>query len=298
MTPLSPERAVREPQLGSAAPDRLLVFIPAYNCAPQIGRVLTKFNALPRGTFEEILVVDNQSKDNTREAALDAAQIVRDIKVTVVRNRDNYGLGGSHKSAFAYASAQGFTHVIVLHGDDQGDIADVLPVLAAGLHRRYDCCLGSRFSRRSKLKGYALTRRLGNFVFNALFSLVSGRVITDLGSGLNIINRATFTDPAILRYSDDLRFNCYLLLGLVDAGRSFRFFPISWAEEDQISNVKIVSQSINTLKILVQYLFSRRTFRTGEHRAIARPAYQFNVLGGNGLASTSLPTPALEGVAR
>ena len=42
----------------------------------------------------------------------------------VVRNRENYNLGGSHKVAFDYAVAQGFTHVIVLHGDDQADIAD------------------------------------------------------------------------------------------------------------------------------------------------------------------------------
>ncbi len=260
-------------------PDRILVFIPAYNCAPQIGRVLAQFNDVPPGVFEQILVIDNQSKDGTAAAALEAANSVQSAKVLVVRNRENYGLGGSHKSAFAYAIDHGFTHVVVLHGDDQGRIADVLPLLTAGLHRRFDCCLGSRFSRRSTLAGYSTIRKVGNYIFNALFSLVSGRKITDLGSGLNVISRAAFSDPALLRYSDDLRFNCYLLLGLVDSGKTFRYFPIHWAEEDQISNVKIVSQSLNTLKILVQYLFARKRFRTGEHRAIPRSSYRFDILG-------------------
>jgi len=262
-----------------SAPDRILVFIPAYNCAPQIGRVLAQFQHMQPGIFEEILVIDNHSKDGTVQAALDAAALVPNIAAKVVRNQDNYGLGGSHKSAFTYAAAEGFTHVVVLHGDDQGKIADILPVLSVGMHRRFDCCLGSRFARGSKLQGYAWTRMLGNYVFNALFSLASMRVITDLGSGLNIFGRRAFTDPAVLRYSDDLRFNCYMLLGLVDSGKSFRFFPITWSEEDQISNVKIVSQSLRTLKILVDYLFKRRSFRLKDHRDIVRNRYQFNVLG-------------------
>lgn len=279
MPPQSLERA-GQPNDRSLKPeiDKILVFIPSYNCAPQIPRVLARLAAVPPGTFAQVLVVDNQSKDGTAAAASEAARNLAGTDILIVRNNDNYGLGGSHKSAFAYAAANAFTHIIVLHGDDQGRIDDILPVLAAGLHRRFDCCLGSRFSRRSTLQGYALTRRLGNFVFNALFTVVSGRWITDLGSGLNIFSRRVFDDPALLRYSDDLRFNCYLLLGLVDARRTFRYFPIHWSEEDQISNVKIVSQSLNTLKILWQYLTRRRAFRTADHRAIPRAAYTFNVV--------------------
>ncbi len=263
--------------------DRILVFIPSYNCAPQIGRVLAQFQHVPAALFSEILVIDNRSKDGTADAAMEAASHVPSIPVKVVRNQENYGLGGSHKAAFAYAAAEGFTHVVVLHGDDQGKIADMLPVLSSGMHRRFDCCLGSRFSRRSKLQGYAWTRMLGNYVFNALFSLCSMRVITDLGSGLNIFSRKAFTDPAVRLYSDDLRFNCYLLLGLVASGKSFRFFPITWSEEDQVSNVKIVSQSLRTLKILVEYVFHRSQFRNGDHRDIKRAEYRFDVLATNTL---------------
>ena len=261
--------------------DRILLFIPAYNCAPQIGRVLAKVNQVAAGIFHEALVVDNRSTDGTADAALKAATLVRSVPVKVVRNQQNYGLGGSHKAAFAYAVERGFTHVVVLHGDDQGDIENVLPILASGKHRKYGCCLGSRFARGSQLQGYALTRRLGNYIFNAFFSLVSRRLVTDLGSGLNVFSRRVFADPALLHSSDDLRFNCYLLLGLVDAGRSFCYFPITWSEEDQVSNVKIVSQSLNTLKILLQYMFARAKFRSADHRAIAHAKYCFDVVGSN-----------------
>ena len=203
--------------------DRILVFIPAYNCAPQIGRVLAQFDAVPAGRFAEILVLDNGSKDGTQQAALAAAQSVRACPVTVARNRANYNLGGSHKSAFAYAAAQGCTHVVVLHGDDQGHIGDLLPVLDRGDHRGNDACLGARFMRGSRLQGYSKFRIFGNHVFNGLFTVAARRRITDLGSGLNIFSRSIFADPGISRYADDLRFNVYLLLGMTDRGLRFTF---------------------------------------------------------------------------
>jgi len=274
----------------SSTVDRILVFIPAYNCAAQIGRVLAQFDTVPAGRFAEILVLDNGSKDGTQEAALAAAQLVKACPVTVARNRANYNLGGSHKSAFAYAVAQGCTHVVVLHGDDQGHISDLLPILERGGHRSHDACLGARFERGSRLQGYSRFRIFGNHVFNALFSAASLRRIVDLGSGLNIFAKSIFADPGLARYADDLRFNVYLLLGMIDRGMSFEFFPISWREDDQVSNVKIVSQSLKTLEILAEYTLRRPMFRTGEHRAVAHESYGFDVVGTHSPAP-SAPAP-------
>lgn len=195
-------------------PDRILVFIPAFNCAPQIVRVLAQLAKLPPGMVQAALVLDNGSTDGTRDAAMRAAASVTQCPVTVGRNHANYSLGGSHKAAFTHAAAHGFTHVVVLHGDDQGDLADLLPVLARGDHHRHDACLGARFMRGSRLLGYSRFRIIGNRVFNGLFSLFSRRRVADLGSGLNVFARSVFTDPALARYADDLRFNVYLLLGL------------------------------------------------------------------------------------
>lgn len=271
--------------------DRILVFIPAYNCAAQIGRVLAQFDTVAAGRFAEILVLDNGSKDGTQEAALAAAQSVKACPVTVARNRANYNLGGSHKSAFAYAVAQGCTHVVVLHGDDQGHIRDLMPILDRGEHRRHDACLGARFERGSRLQGYSRFRVFGNHVFNALFSVASLRRIVDLGSGLNIFAKSVFADPSLERYADDLRFNVYLLLGMIDRGMSFEFFPISWREDDQVSNVKIVSQSLKTLQILQEYSLKRAMFRTGEHRAVAHGSYEFDVVGTHSPAASTLASP-------
>ena len=257
--------------------ERILLFIPCFNCALQIGRVLAQLDGQVGGWVAQTLVLDNGSTDGTLERAREAACGLR-RPVVIGRNRANYHLGGSHKAAFAYAAANGFSHVIVLHGDDQGRLDDVAPVLARGDHLMHDACLGARFMPGSTLRGYSAVRRAGNAAFNLIFSTISGRVVRDLGSGLNVFNRAVFADPAVVRTSDDLRFNVYLLLGLIDSGRSLSFFPISWREEDQVSNVRLVSQSTRTLAIAWEYLARRRSFRTADHRDHPVESYAFDVV--------------------
>lgn len=239
-------------------PDKILVFIPCYNCAPQIRRVLRQFDGSTAGYFSELLVLDNGSRDDTLTAAVDAAREVQGAGITIGRNRGNYNLGGSHKVAFQYAVDNGFSHVAVLHGDDQGRILDLLPILTSGKHRLLDACLGARFMRGSKLSGYSRFRIFGNAVFNFLFSLRAAAPVKDLGSGLNIFGRRVIEDERVRHYANDLTFNIYLLLGLFDRKLRFEFFPISWREDDQISNVKMVSQALKTAGIAWRSLVDRK----------------------------------------
>ncbi len=220
--------------------DRILVFIPAYRCAPQIVRVLQQFaESTIYSRFAEILVLDNVSPDNTVEAAIQRARLLSLRKITVARNHLNYGLGGSHKAAFSYAIRNDFSHILVLHGDDQGDIRDIMPILEKEDHHTFDCCLGARFHPHARIYGYSLLRRFGNQVFNCLFSLSVGQRLYDLGSGLNLYKTSALKTRYWETFHDNLMFNYNMVLAHVQRGDHITFFPISWREEDQISNVKL-----------------------------------------------------------
>ena len=170
--------------------EKLLVFIPAYNCEKQVTRVLSQLlDKRITPWVGECIVVNNRSTDGTEAAVQDWMARHPDAPVRLLRNDRNYGLGGSHKVAFGYAAAHGYAYLVVLHGDDQGAIADLLPILNDDTYKKYDCCLGSRFMRGSKTGGYSALRTVGNYGFNWLFSLVARRKITDLGSGLNPVCR-------------------------------------------------------------------------------------------------------------
>lgn len=258
---------------------KILVFIPAYRCETQIRRVFDQFDPSVQKWIHTVMVVDNQSTDQTLEVAIECGKAaLTDCNFIAWRNDDNYGLGGSHKAAFEYAIERSFDYLVVLHGDDQANIHDLLPQLEAGDHLKFDCLLGARFMVGSQLKGYSWFRTLGNRVYNALFSLVARRAIYDLGSGLNLYCVKTFRELYFKTFPDDLTFNYVMLLASYYKKQKIRFFPISWREEDQRSNVKLFRQAIKVLGLLAGYTLKRRQFLNRDLRARDFDAYTGHVV--------------------
>ena len=233
--------------------DKILLFIPAYNCENQIIRVLGQLDQEIMHYISEVIVVNNLSTDQTESVALSFAKRHPDFPLKVLRNHENYGLGGSHKVAFSYAIEHGFDYVIVLHGDDQGSIEDFLPVLKSGYYRKHACILGARFMRGSRLSGYSAFRTFGNLVYDFLFAAVIGQRVYDLGSGLNMYRVKDLESRYYEMFPDNLMFNYCMVLALDYYAIDARFFPISWREDDQVSNVKMVSQACRVLKMLYDY---------------------------------------------
>ncbi|MCR5249872.1 MAG: glycosyltransferase family 2 protein [Lachnospiraceae bacterium] len=247
--------------------EKILLFIPMYNCEKQITRVLDQFTDEVSRYFAEILILNNRSTDDGEQAVRDyLAGHEFATTVRLLRNNENYGLGGSQKLAFDYAVKNGFDYVVMLHGDDQGSITDLLPYLDRGIHRKYDCLLGARFMNGSRLKGYSLFRTFGNVVYNILFSIGSGARILDLGSGLNMYRVEILKDRFYLKFKDNLMFNYCMILGSVYYRHRVRFFPICWREDDQVSNVKMVNQAVTVLKLLGSYILDKKGFIEAEHR--------------------------------
>lgn len=266
-------------------PCRILVFVPMYNCERQVVRVLERVGTHLAGLVHEVLVIDNGSRDRSREAAKEAlAQLP--MPGTLLANDANYNLGGSHKVAFRHALANGFDWVIVLHGDDQADPADIAPWLRAGGPSAdgLDAWLGSRFSRGSRRTGYAWHRTAGNLVFNSFFSLVAGRWLVDLGSGLNAFRTAALREPFWANLADDLTFNNHLLLALAYRRLRFRFAPISWREEDQVSNVRLFRQSWRTVRIIAGFGLGRGRYLARMHAGRPADAYTATTLYRKGAA--------------
>lgn len=192
--------------------------------------------------FSGILLVDNRSLDSGPAAAIDAIERYQLKNVKILQNKENYNLGGSHKVAFQYATENEFDFVLVLHGDNQADLSDIISLIKTHQHQKYECLLGARFHPLSHLIGYSKFRTLGNIVVNGFCSIACGQSILDMGSGLNLYARSFFQDKRIINFPNDLSFNVYLLFHTCFNANSFLFFPLSWKEEDQISNAKIFKQ--------------------------------------------------------
>ena len=262
--------------------EKLLVFIPAYNCEKQVTRVLSQLlDKRIAPWVGECIVVNNRATDGTESAVQDWMARHPDAPVRLLRNDQNYGLGGSHKVAFGYAVAHGYEHLVVLHGDDQGAIVDLLPILEDGTYKNYDCCLGSRFMKGSKIGGYSALRVVGNHGFNWLFSVVARKKITDLGSGLNLYAVEPLKTEYYKKFPDTLYFNDCMILALCQMKQRVLFFPISWREEDQVSNNKLTSFGVSLLKLCGRYLAGPRAFVEREWREKIIEDYSYEVVASN-----------------
>ena len=233
--------------------EKILLFIPAYNCEKQIVRVLDQLGPAEMAFINKIIVVNNRSTDGTETAVLDYMHAHANMPITLLRNRENYGLGGSHKVAFDYAIEHGYDYVMVLHGDDQGSISDFIPVLAKRYYRKHDCILGARFMPGSKLTGYSFIRTAGNIVYDFLFAYVLGKRIYYLGSGLNMYSVKMLKSRFYEKFRDDLMFNYLMVMASEFYGHDIKFYPISWREDDQVSNVKMADQAVKVLDMLNEY---------------------------------------------
>lgn len=218
---------------------RILIAIPAYRCEKQIVRTLDEIDENLANRVEEIAVIDNGSPDDTVQAVLDYKKNGRLKNLHVYQNVENYNLGGTHKVAFLKGEQMGCTHVVILHGDNQAKSDEVTNLLDYTLtHPETQTVLGSRFSKGSRLHGYDKKRILGNKVLNAFYSLMTFRKCNDLGSGLNVFALKDLDKRTYLEFADKLTFNFELLLDLIERKVNFAYFPITWREEDQVSNAR------------------------------------------------------------
>jgi glycosyltransferase involved in cell wall biosynthesis len=259
--------------------NKTLLFIPCYNCCHQVIRVIEKLSVDIQKNFETIVFIDNCSKDKTMEQAISGIQAIERVsRFVFLKNDENYGLGGSHKVAFTFAEENSFDFVGVLHGDDQADINDLTKEIQDIKKTDIDCILGSRFLPKSTLVNYSRIRIIGNKIFNIVFSLLFRKRISDLGSGLNFYRVSALKKLNIKLFPDDLTFNYMFLTSIIFNNLNAKFVPISWREQDQVSNVKAFRQVLTLIKMAFRLLSHGRKVLDQDQRTIKRNSYTYKVI--------------------
>jgi glycosyltransferase involved in cell wall biosynthesis len=236
--------------------EKVLIAIPCFNCHAQIQRTLLDLEKSMANVAIKfnVLLLDNGSEDGTVEAAMAiATNLPIGELVIIAKNEMNYGLGGSQKIAFRFASNLGFSHLAVLHGDHQADPFDLPRLLDVSVKNGGASVLGARFQDLSRLNAYSRIRTVGNLLLNGLYSAVSGKKIFDMGSGLNVFRISDVPMASINQCGNGFTFNMNLLLEMISNKIDFCFSPISWRTTDQVSNARALNVGITSLIILARW---------------------------------------------
>ena len=234
---------------------RIVCVIPAYNCSQEISQTLESVNHISV-LFEEIWVIDNRSTDDTLKQVISFKNSNSIQNLRIFQNYSNINLGGTHKVAFKMAISAAFTHVVILHGDNQADPNDLLQILKIKNKQAIPFSyFGTRFSRKSKTLGYSKPRIAGNLLLNCIFSLLTLKILTDLGSGLNFYNLEQIKKIEMSSMTNEMSFNYDLILQFIDKDLPFKYFPISWSENSQLSNARNFQVFTEGLGIITRWRF-------------------------------------------
>lgn len=150
------------------------VIIPAYNEEKSIAHVI---KAIPRPLATEIIVVNNNSTDQT-------AAVARAAGATVLLET-KAGYGNACLKGIAYAVSKPATEqpeIIVFLDGDYSDYPEEMPLLLQPLlDHQADLVIGSR-ARGHRQKGAMLPQQIfGNWLATTLLRLFYGAQFTDLG---------------------------------------------------------------------------------------------------------------------
>ncbi len=154
------------------------VIVPAYNEEKTIGSVLESL--LHHFRREEIVVVNDGSRDRTRE-------IARSYGVHVLTHLVNRGLGGALGTGIAYALRRNARLILTFDADGQHLVSDALRVMKPVAEGKADFAVGSRL--KGDTSEMPFVKKFGNFVLDSITAVFAGKYVSDSQSGLRCFNK-------------------------------------------------------------------------------------------------------------
>ena len=235
---------------------KVVAVMPAYNAERTLASTLAD---MPPGCVDEILLVDDGSKDRTVEVA-------REMGLTVIVHPQNRGYGGNQKTCYRYALEHGADIVVMIHPDYQYD-SRVIPHAVGFIELGIcDVVLGNRIrSRREALAGgMPLYKYICNRALTAAENFALGQNLGDFHSGFRVYRRAVLEKIAYESNSDDFVFDTQFLVQAVHHGFRLGDIPVPVRYFDEASSINFrrsLKYGFGTLGALGRYWLNRLGLR-------------------------------------
>lgn len=189
---------------------KIIVVMPAYNAEKTLE---TTFREIPFDVVDDVIVVDDASRDNTVEVA-------KKIGIKhVIRHEKNTGYGGNQKTCYDTALSLGADIVIMVHPDYQYTpklIPSMVHLLTDDL---FHVVLASRILGNGALKG---GMPLYKYIFNRMLTLsqnfIMGQKLSEYHTGYRAFSKEILEKINYHANSDDFVFDNQMLAQIFYAG--------------------------------------------------------------------------------
>ena len=219
-----PPRDLKRPSISLATHDllknKVSVVVPCYNEEMNIPPLVAGLKAYYDGYIHQIILVDDNSTDQTRAVIEQLAE--KDHRITLIARTPPNGVGRAIREGYAAATG---AYVLSMDCDFQHllpELEDMFDAIVDGS----DAAVGSRFSRHSLLINYPFGKILANRGFHVLFSLIFRTARRDLTNNLKLM-RSELAHAMVLKEPwFAVNAETGLQLALMDC--QLKEVPVSW----------------------------------------------------------------------
>ncbi|MFZ3588383.1 glycosyltransferase family 2 protein [Bacillus sp. DJP31] len=198
---------------------KVIVFLPAFNEEESIGKVISN---IPRDfhPFVEVkvLVIDDGSTDRTIQIAKEAGA---DFIYSMERNS---GLGAAVRQGLLQCNQYNADIAVMIDADNEYPATKIPGLLKPIFDGEADYTMGSRFL--GTINGMKLHRRIGNYCFTFLQSILLRKWIHDGQSGMRAFSKQAIKHAEIIH---DYNYAQVLTLNLVRKGFRVLEVPIPYS---------------------------------------------------------------------
>jgi len=224
---------------------KVVVVMPAYNAEKTLERTL---DDIPRDWVDEIILVDDASRDGTVELA-------HKLGLRVFVHDRNLGYGGNQKTCYTEALRLGGQIMVMIHPDHQYDPTVIPQLVQPLLEGRCDAMFGSRMLGGKPLEGgMPKWKYFANIFLTAVENAVFYMYLTEYHSGLRAYSRRYLEAVNFLANSDDFVFDSEIIAQGVIRGMRIKEIPIETRYFEEASRIGFGRSVVYGLSILLTLL--------------------------------------------
>jgi glycosyltransferase involved in cell wall biosynthesis len=188
---------------------RIAVVLPAHNAARTLERTVGE---MPREIIDEVLLIDDHSKDET-------VRLAQRLGLRVFLHDKNFGYGRNQKTCYTEALRTDADVIVMLHPDYQYDPRLVLPMAGLIATGVYDVVIASRIlGGKTRAGGMPLYKYIANRVLTLIQNFMLGAKLSEYHTGYRAFSREVLLSLPLLTNSDDFAFDNEMLVQAIYFG--------------------------------------------------------------------------------
>lgn len=231
---------------------KVVVVLPAYNAEKTLE---ITYNEIPFDIVDEVILVDDASKDKTSELA-------KKLGVNhVIRHEKNKGYGGNQKSCYNKSLEIDADIVIMVHPDYQYTPKLIASMAYLIANEVYDVVLGSRILGKGALKGgMPIYKYIANRFLTLAQNILIGQKLSEYHTGYRAFSKKVLTSINFNANSDDFVFDNQMLSQIFWAGFEIAEItcPTKYFEEASSINIpRSIKYGLGVLGVSFRHFLQR-----------------------------------------